>query len=328
MINFLHLKYFLLLFPIIFLLLLLYFNWWKKIHFSWMNDIKNIFKSNTVFYKLYYVFIFIIFLLFVSIFAKPVQQNTLEKITKNWIDIQIVLDVSYSMLAKDLEPNRLEVAKDVIFNFIDKITTDRVWLIVYSWKTFTSLPLSFDYNIIKKTIKKIDINIINQQYSTLQWTATWDAIILAWKSFNNNKREKVIILLTDWEANKGIDPLLASEYVRDKFWWNIKIYTIWIGWNEKTTVSIINNLWIQEEIKIWWLNEEILKLISEKTNWLYFRATNRGALEDIFNKISKIEKKEITSDIFKINKENYTFVLYLLIFLFFIFLILKKWKRI
>ncbi len=328
MLKFIYLNYFFLIIPVIISLLLLYFYWWKKYVFWWMNDLKNIFKANSYFYKFYYILLFFIFIFYITIFAKPVLEKKIQNVWKNWIDIQIVLDVSYSMTATDLPPNRLEVAKDVISNFIDNIETDRVWLIIYSWKVFTSLPLSFDYKIIKKTIEKIDINIINQQFMFLQWTATWDALILAWKTFPNNNREKVIILLTDWESNRWVNPLSWLEYLEKKGLWNIRIYTIWLWWDEKTTVSVINNLWLKEELEIWWLNEWILKTISSKTDWKYFRATNRNSLEEIFETISKLEKKEIISKNIIINKEKYTFFVYLLILIFYIFIILKYKKRI
>lgn len=329
MIKFLYAKYFLLLIPIIFFIILLYFKWWKKIVFWWMNDLKYIFKSNTNYYKIYYLFIFIIFILYVIIFSKPVIENRLEKVTKSWIDIQIVLDVSYSMIAQDLEPNRLDVAKDVISNFVNKIDSDRVWFIVYSWKVFTSLPLSFDYNIIKKTIKNISIDTINQNYFEMQWTATWDALILAWKLlFSQDNREKVIILLTDWEANKWIDPLLALNYIKEKFWWKIRIYTIWIWGNKKTTISITNALWQTEQMQISWVNEDMLKTIAAKTNWKFFLARNRESLENIFDTISKLEKREITSEIININSERYSYFIYILVFIFSTFILFKYIKRI
>ncbi len=329
MIKFYYIWYFLLIIPIILFLLLLYFKWWKKILFSWINDVKTIFSSNTNYYKIYYLFIFLIFIFFIIIFSKPVIENKLEKVTKSGIDIQIVLDISYSMIAKDLEPNRLEVAKSVIWDFVNKIETDRVWLIVYSGKVFTSLPLSFDYNIIKKTINNITINTINQNYFELQWTASWDALILAWKLLHNNdNREKIIILVTDWEANKWINPLAALSYIKQQFWWKIRIYTIWIWWDKKTTISITNPLWQVEEMEIWWVNENVLKAIAKSTDAKFFLARDKQSLENIFNTISKLEKREIVSQTININKEKYDYFIYILMFLYLCLLTIKYIKRI
>lgn len=328
MIKFLHVNYFLLLLPIIFFIILLYFYWWKKISFTWIEDVKKIYKISTIYYKIYYILVFIIFVFYIFIISKPVIESKLEKVSKNWIDIQIILDVSYSMIAQDLEPNRLEVAKSVISDFVNKIHSDRVWFIVYSWKVFTSLPLSYDYQIIKNTINKITISTINQNYFEMQWTATWDALILAWKLlFNNDNREKVIILVTDWEANKWINPLAALTYIKKQFWWKIRIYTIWIWWDKKTSITITNQMWQSENMEIWWVNESVLNAIAKNTDWKFFLARDKQALENIFDTISKLEKKEIVSQSILINKEKYNYFLYLLFFAFTLFLSLKYIKN-
>ena len=329
MLNFLYIEYFFFLIPILLVLIILYFKWWIKNEFWPINDLKKVFKNNSIYYKIHYIILFIIFSLFITILAKPVQENTIEKINKNGIDIQIVLDLSYSMLAEDLKPNRLELAKEVLSNFMNNIKTDRVWIIVYAWKTFTSLPLSFDYNIIKKTINDIDINIINQHYSHMQWTAMWDALMLAWKSFwKNNDREKVIILLTDWEANKWLHPILALKYLKEKISKDIKVYTIWIWWDKKTTVKIVNNVWMTQVMDIWGVDEKILNVIANESNWIYFRAKDRNTFEEIFTNISKLEKIEIVYDVIKINKEKNKVFLYLLICFFLIYTWFKYIKNI
>lgn len=327
--HFLYTEYFLFLLPLILLIILMYFNYSKNVNFWPIDDLKIIFKFNSIYFKLYYLLIFIILIFFISIFAKPVTENIIEKNNKNWIDIQIVMDVSYSMIAEDLSPNRLSVAKDVIFNFLNNIQTDRVWIIVFAWKTFTSLPLSFDYNIIKKIAEKISVEIINQRYMNMQGTAVWDALILAADTFwADSEREKIIILLTDWEANKWIDPLLALKYIEEKHNSEIKIYTIWIGWDKPTLITIKDNFWRNQQLPIWAVDEKTLKIIAEKTDWRYFRAWNRETLEDIFTEISKLEKKEIETEVIKINKEKYYYFLYLLILFFILFLGIKYWKRV
>ncbi|MDP2091223.1 MAG: VWA domain-containing protein [Candidatus Gracilibacteria bacterium] len=329
MIKFLHINYFFLLIPIVLFILLLYFKGGRKIIFTGLEDIKIIYKNNTKYYKLYYVLIFSIFLLFIIIFSKPVIENKLEKVTKKGIDIQIILDISYSMIAQDLEPNRLEVAKEVIGQFVDKIESDRVGFIVYSGKVFTSLPLSFDYEIIKKTIKNITINTINQNYFEMQGTATGDALILAGKLlYNGDNREKVIILVTDGEANKGINPLAALSYIKQEFGGKIRIYTIGIGGDKKTTISITNPMGQIEQMEIGGVNEEVLKIIANNTNGKFFLARDKESLENIFDTISKLEKREIVSNNIYVNKDKYNYFVYILIVLFLSFIILKYIKRI
>lgn len=328
MIYFLHPLYFLLIIPIILFIILLYFKWWKKIIFWPIQDLKTVFETNSYYYKIYIILLFFILLIYISIFSKPVITDILEKESKNWIDIQIVLDISYSMIAEDLKPNRLEVAKDVISDFLNEIHSDRVWIIVFAWKTFTSLPLNFDYNIIRKIVEKISINTINQNYNIMQWTAVWDALILATDTFGeDNDREEIIILLTDWEANRWLDPMISLKYIKEK---NplIKVYTIWIWWNENTSIVIKNIFWETQELPISWVDEKTLKIIANETNWKYYRASDEETFKNIFTEISKLERKELVSETIKINKEKYNYFIYTLIVLFYLLFFLKNKKRI
>lgn len=322
MFSFLYPLYFLFLIPLIIFTIYLYKKWWKKINFWPINDLKKIFKHNTFYIKMYYVLVWFIFVFYIFIFSKPVITNSLQEQSKNWIDIQIVLDVSFSMKAEDLSPNRLDVAKEVISAFLSEIYSDRVWIIIFAWKTFTSLPLSFDYEIIKDVVKNIWVNTINQMYSHMQWTAVWDALILAADSFNNNTREKIIILLTDWEANRGLDPLVSLKYIKEKNT-NIKIYTIWIWWDKPTFVTIKDNFWRYTKLPVGWIDEDTLKIIAKETWWKYFRANSKKAFKDIFDEISKLEKSELKIEQVKINKEQSLYFVYFLIIIYILFLYLK-----
>jgi Ca-activated chloride channel family protein len=103
--------------------------------------------------------------------ANPSSINTSQIEKKNGIDIEILFDISYSMKAEDLSPNRLEIAKDTLVNFISQISSDRVGLTIFAGKPFTSVPITFDYNFLKDYIKNIDVDTINQAYTYLQGTA-------------------------------------------------------------------------------------------------------------------------------------------------------------
>jgi len=326
MFKFLYPEYFLFLIPIAILVVFLYKNGGMKIAFWPLEDVKKIYGGKAFSYKIYYLLLGIISSLFISIFAHPVRENIQETIQKNGIDIEIVLDVSYSMIAEDLQPNRLEVAKNVITQFIESRLTDRVWIIVFAGKPFKSLPLSFDYSIIKKIVGKIDIETINQNVPTMQWTALWDALLVASDSFTNtDEREKVIILLTDGEANKWIHPEMALKYLKEKSE-KIKIYTIGIGWLEKTFITIKNPYGQLQRIEIWWIDEKTLKLIASETGGKYFRATDEKTLENIFSTIWALEKKEIKAIEIKNTEEKTDVFLYILIFFMTLFLLLK-WKK-
>jgi Ca-activated chloride channel family protein len=105
---------------------------------------------------------------FALLIADPNLKKQNKQVVKNGIDIAIVLDLSYSMVAEDIPPNRLEVAKQVISDFTSKLTTDRVGLVLFSGKPFTSVPLTFDYQFITDYVKEISIESINQDYTHLQ----------------------------------------------------------------------------------------------------------------------------------------------------------------
>ena len=159
--------------------------------------------------------------------ARPQEISTEEKISKNGVDILIALDISESMLSQDLQPNRIEAAKKYISDFVSNLKNDRVGLEVFAGKPFTQSPLSFDYNVVRYYLGEISTENINQRKYGLNGTAIGDAILAAVNRFKNSPdRTKVLILLTDGEANVGTDPIVVSEYARSN---GIKIYTIGIG---------------------------------------------------------------------------------------------------
>jgi Ca-activated chloride channel family protein len=293
----------------------LYFFYKKEksgINFINLWDIKKVFKNNN--YK-FYLKIFLLWLIlvnFIVILANPNKINVSEKIKKNWIDIVIALDVSGSMEAEDLKPNRLESAKNVINWFIKNLKTDRVWMVVFAWKPFTSIPLTFDYNIISETLNRLSTKDIQSN-----WTAIWDAILMSKTLFKDKdkNREKVIILLTDWDANVWVDPKIAAISAKEKA---IKIYTIWI-WSESWGY-ITYDVWpFKQRQKIPPLNDKDLKYIASTTNWKYFRADTNRTFEAIFKELQKLEKNDIEVKIKKKYTNYYDIFVYSLIFLMMLF---------
>lgn len=297
--------------------------------FKFISDIESIFWSSKKYFVINLISIFLIIAFISLLIANPNLKETKTKQTKNGIDIAIVLDLSYSMVAEDIQPNRLEVAKEVISNFTSKLTTDRVWLILFSGKPFTSVPLTFDYDFITKYIKNITIKNINQDYEHLQWTAIWDAL-LYWANLfeassqwveNNSDRQKVIVLFTDGEANRWIDPLQAIKYVWEK---NIIVHTVWIWWNEDTYVNFQNIYWTQK-IAIWWIDEENLKAIANLTGWEYYKADNKESFEKIFEKLNLLQKKEIEVESYQIFQPFYKEFIYIIFLLFLFFVVFNSY---
>lgn len=247
----------------------------------------------------------------------PYLQNTYETVKREGIDIEIVLDVSYSMIATDILPSRIEVAKSWFVEFISWLESDRVGLILFSWKPFQSVPLSYDYDFLADFVSETSVEIIDQSNPRLQGTAIWDALLLASDVLSDDtQREKVIILITDGEANKWIDPSLALKLLKEK---GIKTYTIWVWKDDVTTIRAEVAPGFFQNIEIWGLDEEILTRIASETWWEYYRADSRTAFTQILERISELEKKELEIEQRVLNYSlNHVVALFLVFCLFFL----------
>jgi len=315
--TFLHPIYFLWVLPILVWLVFIYLKKDTKHSFSGFSDLEQAYGQNSIFYTLYFLLIFCISVLFLSILAHPVQYNSEKKIHKNGIDIQLVMDLSYSMIAKDLSPSRLEVAKKMMIGFIDGRETDRIWLMLFSGKPFTSVPLSFDYAFLRSYISDVSIETIDRRYSRLWWTAIWDALVLSHDALKDDvERERVIILITDGEANAWINPIAALKLLKDS---QIRAYTIWVWWTDETFIELVDDFGLKRKLAVWPVDEDTLEKIASETGWKYYRATSQEALEEIFESISTLETKEIEQTVVQLQTDAYEPFLYLLILLFFVF---------
>lgn len=329
MFEFLQPNFLYLLIPITILVAFLYLKKSNVKHFWAFEDLEKIYKKNSFSYKLYYVNILLIFIVSIFIIAQPIIKNSQEKIEKNGIDIMIALDVSLSMQAEDLQPNRIEAAKNIIVKFLDTLVSDRVWLVVFSWKPFTSIPLNFDYEVSKNMVEKITTKILNQSVEWLNGTAIWDALVFAWDSFGENDRKKVLILLTDWSANVWIDPIMSAKYIQENSKENpIKIYTIWIWWEINATIKYQHPLWFIQNLKVEWVDEKSLRQIAEIWEAKYYRAENTEWLEDIFQEISQIEKTPLETKNYETIESLSRQFVYLLVVLFGLFLVVRLRKKI
>lgn len=285
--------------------------------FKFISDLEAVFWSSKKYFFINILLIFIIILFFSLLIANPNLKETKTKEIKNGIDIAIVLDLSYSMLAKDIKPNRLEVAKQVISDFSKELKTDRIWLVLFSWKPFTSIPLTFDYNFVTNYVKNITIDNINQDYEHLQWTAIWEWLLYAANLFDNTDREKVIVLLSDWKPDcwdfnwdgkmDCIDPLQAVKYVWEK---NIKVHTIWIWWEWEVYIK-----YTPKPVTFDKEAEENLKAIANLTSGEYYRADSEETFKQIFEKLNLLQKKEIEVEQFELFLPYYKVFVYILFFL-------------
>ncbi|MEM0517499.1 MULTISPECIES: vWA domain-containing protein [Aequorivita] len=222
--------------------------------------------------------------------ARPrtVDESTKTKTTRG-IDIVMSMDLSASMLARDLKPNRLEALKTVAARFINSRPNDRIGLVEYAGESYTRTPLTSDKTIVLSSLKSMSYN------TTIEGgTAIGSGLATAVNRLKDSRaKSKVIILLTDGVNNSGfIDPRIASELAVE---FGIKVYTIGLGSNGMAMSPIgirpdggfqYGNVQVE-------IDEALLKEIAQKTGGQYFRATNNTKLEEIYEEINKLEKTDI-----------------------------------
>ena len=229
-------------------------------------------------------------ILIVMALARPQTMDVSTRTrTNKGIDIVMAIDISSSMLAQDLKPNRLAALKRVAASFVDDRVSDRIGLVIYAGESYTKTPITSDRAIVKNALGEI-------QFEGLIEDGTAIGMGLA-TSVNRLKdsraKSKVIILLTDGVNNSGfIDPKIASELAVE---YQIKTYTIGLGSNgtARAPVGLLPNGKFQYGMTKVEIDEELLKTIAKNTGGLYFRATDNKKLEEIYAEINKLEKTEI-----------------------------------
>jgi len=240
--------------------------------------------------------------LLITALARPqtVDVSTKTKTTRG-IDIVMSIDVSASMLAKDLSPNRLEALKSVAAEFIKGRPNDRIGLVEYAGESYTKTPITSDKAIVLRSLNSIKYNTIIEG-----GTAIGMGLATSVNRLKDSKAtSKVIILLTDGVNNSGfIDPKIASELAVE---FGIKVYTIGLGTNGMalTPIAILPNGQFQYGLSQVEIDEALLKEIADATGGKYFRATNNKKLEEIYNEINKLEKTEIEEFKFYNYEEKY-----------------------
>ena len=283
------------------------------------------FKSEKSFLVKFRPFIFILrvfaITLIIIALSRPqiVQVSKKSKINRG-IDIVMAIDVSSSMLAQDLKPNRLAALKRVASEFIDDRLSDRIGLVVYAGESYTKTPITNDKSIIKLALDDI-------RYENLIEDGTAIGMGLA-TSVNRLKdskaKSKIIILLTDGVNNSGfIDPKIATELAVE---YGIKTYTIGLGsnGNARAPVGLLPNGSFRYGITKVEIDEDLLKEISKSTGGLYFRATNNKKLEEIYSEINKLEKTEIEEFKYYNYQDQYRILVLISISLLFIEWIFKN----
>jgi Ca-activated chloride channel family protein len=230
--------------------------------------------------------------LLILAFSNPQVGTKMTEVKQTGIDVYILLDVSRSMQAEDIKPNRLEKAKYQISNLIQKLRGDRIGLIIFAGEAYIQFPLTTDYSAANLFLSAVDYNSVPQQ-----GTAIASAINLSVQSFDSAATDKAIILMTDGEDHEG-DINQAVEAATDR---GIKIYTIGFGSPDGVPIPIYDNKGNQIGFKqdsqgqtvLTKLDENILNEIASKGNGKYYRGNNyEDYLDKIYSDLSKLKQAE------------------------------------
>lgn len=294
--TFLHPEYFFL------LTLLIPMIWWyirkqntayASLQLSSTKAFDNIPRSSKDFLRhLPFIFRVLTIIFLIIAIARPRSTDSLRNVTTEGIDIMISLDISGSMQAMDLKPNRIEAAKQVAVDFIKGRPNDRMGLVIFAAESFTQCPLTLDHTVLINLFRDVKLGMLEDGTAIGMGLATAVNRIK-----DSDAKSKVIILLSDGENNRGaIAPLQAGEIAKT---FGIRVYTVGVG-TIGTAPMPINTVFGQQvqevEVRI---DEEMLQEIANMTGGKYFRATDNRALENIYKEIDTLEKH-------KINVQEYT----------------------
>src|SRR5690554_472960 len=234
--------------------------------------------------------------------ARPQSTLNWQNVNQEGIDIVISMDISGSMMAEDLKPNRLEASKNIAIDFIKARPNDRIGLVIFSGESFTQAPLTTDHAVLKNLFKDVKNGMIEDGTAIGMGLAT-----AVNRLRESDAKSKVVILLTDGENNKGsIPPLTAAEIARE---FGVRVYTIGIGaqgtapFPYKTPFG--TTAYQNVEVKI---DEATMKEISRLTRGQYYRATNNRSLIAIYKEIDQLEKSKIEVTEFRKKKEEFFYL--------------------
>lgn len=222
----------------------------------------------------------------ITALAKPQVRNQDQRTEGEGVDIILCIDVSGSMTARDFTPNRLEAAKQVAIDFIDRRLTDRMGIVIFSGESFTQCPLTTDHTVLIAAIKNIRHGLLEDGTAIGSGLSTSIDRIRTSKS-----KTKIVILLTDGENNGGlIDPKTAKEIAKA---FEVRVYTIGVGSDgyanlpESTPEGVVN-----QPIKVS-IDEKLLTEIATETGGRYFRAKDNASLSGIYKEIDGLEKSKV-----------------------------------
>ena len=248
-----------------------------------------------------YFFMFLAITVIIFIIAGPQFGSKLETVKRQGIEVMICLDVSNSMLAQDISPNRLEKAKQMLSRLTDDLNNDKIGLIVFAGDAFTQIPITADY-----ISAKMFLSSINPAMVSTQGTAIESAINLSMRSFTPDENtSKTIVIITDGENHEG-DAVKAAAAAAEK---GVKVNIVGIGLPKGSPIPISNNDYLKDNagnVVITQLNETMCQEIAQAGNGLYVRADNtNSALRALQNELSKMSKSEVASQVYSDYDEQF-----------------------
>jgi len=236
--------------------------------------------------------------------ARPQASNSWRTESTEGIDIMLALDISGTMMAEDLKPNRLEASKAVASEFILSRPNDNIGLVVFAGESFTQCPLTTDHAVLINLFKGVNYGLIEDG------TAIGLGLANAVNRIKDSKaRSKVIILLTDGSNNRGdIAPITAAEIAQS---FGIRVYAIGVGSYGKVNIPVQTPMGLQYQLMDSEFDEKSLQNIASMTGGHYFRATDNTKLRSIYQEIDQMEKTKI--DVREYNKKNEEFYIFALV---------------
>jgi len=291
----------------------IFYHFWRKRTYKKLGELqlveqlapenskrKHIFK----FILLFFAFIFLV----IGI-ANPQIGTKFEKVKRSGVDVMIALDVSKSMLAEDIKPNRLERSKQFISRLIDKLQNDRIGLIVFAGNAYLQMPITIDYSAAK-----LFLNNVNTEMVPTQGTAIGEAIELSTNSFNKEEKKfKTLIIITDGEDHEGDALTLAEDAAKE----GVIVHTIGVGSPKGAPIPQYRN-GVQSDFKrdengnivLSKLNETELQQIAVKGDGKYYRlSSGTREIDAIISEISTMEKKNFEERVFTDYEDQYQYFL-------------------
>ena len=235
--------------------------------------------------------------LIVIAIARPRSSEQIEKVDTEGIDIILAMDVSTSMLARDLTPDRINASKDIAIEFIAQRPSDRMGIVVFAGESFTQCPLTTDRATLINLMKEVQTDLIEDGTAIGNGLATAVA-----RMKDSDAKSRVVILLTDGVNNRGeISPAMAAEIAKT---YGVRVYTIGVGTDNETAPYPVMTPWGVEiqNVKVE-IDEALLSQVAESTGGKYFRATDNTKLAEIYSEINKMEKVRTSVDSFPVYKE-------------------------